>query len=272
LAEEAPVPDEYETPALMAEGLIIFPNMEVVVTVNDSRNRAALEAARREKGLVVSAPASKSGGVTGEIGVLVHLQESLSEHGGGARVRLRGLWRVHLERVIDGEEYTRVRFAKAEEVAHSDQSTRPEVMRKVLDQIDEFVRLIPGIPTGIVGMLRDAGTPGELADFCAYSPQFTEEERLDLLRTLDPEQRLLKISRMFERQLTALRNATEIKTIPECDTCADLADQAIESEPSQRAEHMSAFLTHVVSEHPAELLALLAEKYGPGFMSKRALK
>lgn len=271
MTDESSLPDEYETPALMAEGLIIFPHMEVVVTVSDSRNRAALEAARREKGLVVSAPASRSGDVTGEIGVLVHLQESLSEHGGGARVRLRGLWRVHLERIINGEEYTRVRFANAE-VAHSDQATRPEVMHRVLDQIDEFVRLIPGIPAGIVGMLRDASSPGELADICAYSPQFTEEERLDLLRTLDPEQRLLKISRMFERQLTVLRNATEIKTIPECDICADLADQALESEASQRAEHMSAFLTHVVSEHPAELLALLAEKYGPAFMSKRALR
>jgi ATP-dependent Lon protease len=256
----------------MAEGLIIFPRMEVVITVSDSRNRAALEAAKREKGLVVSAPSSGSGGITGEIGVLVHIQESLREHGGAARVRLRGLWRVHLERVISGEEYTRVRFAKAEEEIHSDQSTKPEVMSKVLDQVDEFARLVPGIPAGIVSMLRGANTPGELADICAYSPQFTDEERVDLLRTLDPEQRLLKISRLFERQLTALREATEIKTIPECDTCADLADQAIESEPSQRAESMTAFLTHVVSEHPAELLALLAEKYGPTFMNKRALK
>jgi hypothetical protein len=52
----------------------------------------------------------------------------------------------------------------------------------------------------------------------------------------------------------------------------ELADRVFESEPSQRGEMASEFLTHVVEKHTGELLALLAERYGPAFMRKRAMK
>jgi ATP-dependent Lon protease len=251
--------------------MVIFPHMEVVITVRDQRNMAALDAAMNERKFVVCAPISSSGRIAGNMGVLLHLKGKLPGRDGAATMRLKGLWRVRVEQVIGGEHYTRIRFSKVEEDVGSP-GENPEAMRTVLGQVDEFVRLIPGIPTEIVELLRNAKTPGELADTCAYSPQFTFEERLELLSTLDPEARLTRISELFSRQLSAVRRSTRAKSISECDTCAELADQAIESEASQRAEHLSAFLTHVVNEHPGELLTLLAEKYGPAFMNRRALK
>jgi len=262
---------EYEAPALVAGSLVIFPHMDVVITVGDLKNKAALEAARRERELMVSAPASSSGGVSGNIGVLVHVQESAPDRGGGMRVRLKGLWRVRIEQVLSRNEYTRVRFVKAEEFTDNI-GERPEVMRTVLGQIDEFAKLIPELPTSILKMLESAESPGKLADLCAYAPQFTLEERMDLLKTLDPEARLLKISRLFDRELSVLKQVPKANTIPDCETCAELADKAIESDAGVRAEHLSAFLNHVVNEHPLELLALIAEKYGPTFMNKRSLK
>lgn len=58
-----------------------------------------------------------------------------------------------------------------------------------------------------------------------------------------------------------------------CDICADLADQAFEAnQPSVMGEIASRFLNHVIKDHTSELLRVLAEKYVPVFMKRRALR
>jgi hypothetical protein len=61
--------------------------------------------------------------------------------------------------------------------------------------------------------------------------------------------------------------------ISECGTCADLADQAFESGSETEIGNVAVrFLEHVMNEHTGEIINLLAEKYGPIFMTKRALR
>ncbi len=65
---------------------------------------------------------------------------------------------------------------------------------------------------------------------------------------------------------------SKIKTIPECEICSDLADRAFDSGPAELNEIALKFLTHVIQDHTEEVLALLAEKYVPIFMAKRAMR
>lgn len=262
---------EYEAPALLAEDAILFPNMEVTIAVRDSKNVAAAAQAAREHSLVVLIPAPGPEGVVGSIGTLVLLEKMSPMKGGGVQSLSKGLWRVRVERVLEEGLYVRVRFSRAGR-DDSAASARSRTMDAVFDQIDEFVRLMPGIPEEIVNFLKGAETPGKLADICAYSPFFTFEEKLDLLRTLDAEERLGKVSKLFERQLRDLKKVAKTKTIPECETCMDLADKAFEQGQTVREELVREFLNHVVREHTDELLAILAEKYGPAFLRRRALK
>ncbi len=204
------------------------------------------------------------------IGTLVHVRKTALA-GGGVSASVKGLWRVRVEKVVEEGEYARVRFTRATEIDDA-ATAKPRIMEVVLGQIDEFAKLIPGIPPEIVGALRSAETSGKLADLCAYSPGFSTEERLDLLKTLGAEERLEKVSKHFERQLAALKELANVKTILECETCMELADRVFESEPNRRGEIASEFLSHVVQEHPGELLGLIAEKYGLAFMTRRALK
>lgn len=61
--------------------------------------------------------------------------------------------------------------------------------------------------------------------------------------------------------------------ISECDICIDLADQTFESGTEADIGKIAAkFLEHVIREHPGEVMSVLAEKYGPIFMTKRALR
>jgi ATP-dependent Lon protease len=241
-----------------------------MITARDQRNTTALLQAVKERQLVVLIPSHNSEDVTGSIGTLVLVRKTaLAE--GGVNASVKGLWRVRVEKVLEEISYARVRFTKAKEIDDASIG-KSRIMQVVLGQIDEFAKLIPGIPAEIIEALRSAETPGKLADLCAYSPGFSSEERLDLLKTLGAEERLEKVSKRFERQLTALRELARVKTIPECETCMELADRVFESEPNRRGEFASEFLSHVVQKHPGELLGLIAEKYGPTFMRRRALK
>jgi ATP-dependent Lon protease len=254
----------------LAENVVIFPHSEVTITARDQRNTTALHQAVKERQLVVFIPSRNSKDVTGSIGTLVLVQKTVVAEG-GVSASAKGLWRVRVENVFEEMAYTRVRFTKATEIDDAS-IAKSRIMQVVLGQIDEFAKLIPGIPAEIIEALRGAEIPGKLADLCAYSPGFSSEERLDLLNTLEAEKRLDKVSKHLEKELTALRELAKVKMIPECETCMELADRVFESEPNRRGEIASEFLSHVVQKHPGELLGLIAEKYGLAFMTRRALK
>jgi ATP-dependent Lon protease len=250
--------------------VVIFPHSEVALTTRDQRTTTALLQAAKESQLVVVVPSYNSKDVTGSIGTLALLRKT-AVAGRGVNASVKGLWRVRVESVLEEMPYARVRFTKANEIDDASTS-KSRIVQVVLGQIDEFVKLIPGVPAEIIEALKSAETLGKLADLCASSPSFSPEERLDLLRTMGAEERLEKVTKHFERQLAALRELAKVKKITDCEICTELADRALEAEPRQRGEIVLEFLNHVVREHTGELLGLLAEKYGPEFMRKRALK
>jgi ATP-dependent Lon protease len=241
------------------------------MAVLDPRNVEAASQAFSEHNLVVVIPVHGPKDVVGSIGTLAVLRNMVPITGGGARLQSKGLWRVRVDRLASERPYLRVRFSRADSQADIAPG-RSNTMKVVFGQIDEFMRLIPGIPPEIGAFLREADAPGKLADLCAYSPFFTIEEKLDLLRTLDADQRLDKVSKLFERRLVELKKSSRAKTIPECVTCMDLADKAFELGPTRSAEVVKEFLDHVVLEHPGEVLTLIAERYGPMFLKRRAMR
>jgi hypothetical protein len=71
------------------------------------------------------------------------------------------------------------------------------------------------------------------------------------------------------------RTTTNPRPVPisQCESCADLADQAFESGTEVEVSKIAVrFLEHVVNEHTGEVMSVLAEKYAPIFMSKRAMR
>ena len=263
--------ETYDAPAILADDVILFPEMEVSMSVHDPKSVAAANQAFREHNLVVLVPSPDLDQAVGSIGTLVLLRRTAPAQGSGAQSLWKGLWRVKVEGILSGDPYVRVKFSKAgvNDDVHSEKSN---VMKAVFDQIDEFVRVMPGIPSEIVAFLKEIDSPGKLADLCAYSPFFTRGERLELLNTLDPEERLTKVNRLFEKQLSNLKRLADTTSILQCNTCLDLADRAFELGPGGGAEVAKEFLDHVAREHSDELLGLIAERYGPAFMRRRALK
>lgn len=269
--EQSPPENEtYEAPAILTQDAILFPEMEVNMSMHEPRSVAAALQALHEHNLVVLVPSPNLESAVGSIGTLA-LVRTVPERGAGAQSLWKGLWRVKVDEVLSGEPYVRVRFSRAGETRDIEPG-RTAMMNSVFGQIDEFMKVIPGIPTEIVEFLKSVDSPGKLADLCAYSPFFSRQDRLDLLNTLDPEERLTKVSRLFGEQLKNLKKASRGTTIAECNTCIELADRAFDMGPGKGVEVAAEFLAHVIREHPDEIMGLIAERYGPGFMRRRALK
>jgi ATP-dependent Lon protease len=262
---------DYEVPAIMSNELVLFPGMEIITVVKERRNLSALNEALNKHQILALIPSSKL--EARAIGTLAIVRHSESEPtGDGRNLELKGMWRIRIKKLVESSGHSRVLFERVDEPALTDSSNGASLVRKVQGQIDEFVKLIPGIPSDIVNLLRHTDSPGNLADLCANSPEFTHEERVELLETIDQEERLGKVSILFDRQLNALRKLAKVEPISECEKCLELADKAFDSDPSLRAEIAVSFLNHIVREHTGELLALLAEKYLPIFMNKRSMR
>jgi len=271
MVEGSVPPGENQTvPVVFSHDVVLFPHMEVTISITEKRNTDAIQRALRENHLVAFIPADFERTSEG-IGTL-----SLVTRSGpvpdGVQVDLRGLWRVRVTNPhgLDAEQLVRVE--RVEEKKDEEEGEGHGVMRRVQNQISEFSEILPDIPLEIISLLKNAKTPSELSDLCAMSPALSHEERLDLLKTLDPEERLRMVNRHLDRQLEMLRALAESRPIPECETCIDLADKAFDANPSARGEAIVEFLNHVVNNHTAELLGVLAEKYGPTFMKKRSLR
>jgi len=241
--------------------------MQVTLALGEENGVDAISRAVAENKLIAFIP-SEYEELREGIGVLT-LVLSSERSPDGLRADLRGLWRVKVSNPSGLKSGPYVRVEKLDESPELDDRASIDMVHA---QIDEFKHLLPDIPPEITSVLSEANTASELSDLCAMSPTLSHQERLDLLGTLDPELRLKKLSRHFDKQLEMLKALAKTKPIMDCETCMDLADRAFDAEPARRAETISEFLNHVVSNHTAELLNLIAEKYGPTFMRKRSLR
>ncbi len=269
---------DYDVPALLSEEFVLFPGMEIITVVNERRSQTALREALHEHQIVAFIPSSRSS--SSGIGTLAIVRRARPREDIGIAgpvseesLELKGMWRIKIKKLVESSPgYSRAVFERASEAPTLPSQDAGALVTRVQAQIDEFVLLIPQIPPEIVALLKHTNTPGELADLCANSPEFTHDEKVELLETLDQEERLTKVTRLFEKQLKALKKLAKVDPISECERCLELADKAFDSDPNLRAEIAVQFLNHVVRDHTGELLALLAEKYLPIFMNKRAMR
>jgi ATP-dependent Lon protease len=272
IGKEFPDSRDYEAPAIMSDGLVLFPGNELLTAVSDQTSLAAIREALKKHQVLAYIPLS-SREKSGPIGTLALVKDSgVVEGGPGLNVELKGMWRIRVKRFIDSPDYTKVQFEKADEYATANSTDASSLVQKVQGEIDEFVKLIPAIPSEIVSLLKHAETPGVLADMCASSPEFTHDEKVELLGMLDQVERLRKVSNLLERQLVSIRQIVQVEPISQCERCMELADRVFESDPSKRPEIAITFLNHVVREHTAEVISVLAEKYGPVFSNRRSLR
>jgi ATP-dependent Lon protease len=85
-------------------------------------------------------------------------------------------------------------------------------MTEVKSQIEEVIGYMPEVSPEANAFVQRIDQPGHLADVVVYGPAFEFEDRLDLLNTLDPMERLHKVQLELSHQLELLRLRAKIQS------------------------------------------------------------
>src|SRR5260370_40891025 len=169
--------------------LVVPPNMTVTLAVKGDTAKAALEAARQGSRMTLLVP--RIDGQYGSIGTVARLGEGTELPTGAEAFMLRGEYRARLG---SGQaDIAGALFVKADPISDPEPPTEraTELGREYRALLENLVES-RGVPQ-VVQFLRAARTPGHLADLAGYSPDLTTEQKLEVLETIDLEERLAKL-------------------------------------------------------------------------------
>jgi ATP-dependent Lon protease len=174
------------------EDLVVFPNMNVTLTVDVGSERQVLLVPRHENDYA-------------SVGVVAEVTDRVRLPGGGRAVALSGLHRgVAGAAETDQQGALRVEVDERPDPTESDARMR-ELEREYRAIVEEILEL-RGDDGRISAFLRSITEPGALADTVGYSPDFSFEQKVRVLETLDVKERLalaieLQRERLAEMQV-----------------------------------------------------------------------
>ena len=170
------------------DDVVVLPHMSVTLAVDGDSQKAAIEAARQGNRLILLVP--RIDGQFGKIGTVARLGESAELPTGAEAFIIRGKYRAHLgsgQADIGG-----ALWVKADPAPDGEPSEKAiELGREYRAMLENLVES-RGVPQ-VIQFLRAAKTPSHLSDLAGYSPDLTMEQKLEVLETLDLEERLTKL-------------------------------------------------------------------------------
>jgi ATP-dependent Lon protease len=169
---------------------VILPGMVVTLTVESPEARSAIEAARRHDDTLILVP-RRDDGRYARVGTVATIENEGKLANGLQALVIRGLHRATIGTGVAGTgDATYVTF---DDTAETNLDTpRTKQLAKEYRALIENIVEARGVPQ-VAEFLRGIDEAGALADTAGYSPDLSFEQKLDILETLDVEQRLEKV-------------------------------------------------------------------------------
>lgn len=143
------------------------------------------------------------------VGIICEVGSYLPANGRSPQITLHGINRGILKRIVQHEP-----FLVCEVTPYQDPVISPvdseTPMATMIDQLESYIDMHPGIPDEVLSMVREIEQPGHLADLVAVSPEVSPDQRQQIVEMLDPLERLRLVSVMIERRLAVLSLRNEI--------------------------------------------------------------
>ncbi|MBV8528249.1 MAG: endopeptidase La [Candidatus Dormibacteraeota bacterium] len=171
-------------PVLPLDDVVVLPHMTVPLGVAEE-HQAALDAARQGSQRILLVP--RIDGQFRSIGTVASIQESGKLPNGAEVTIVRG---EHRARLGSGQaDIGGVLWVQAEAIKDAEPSEAElELAREYRALLESLVESRGA--ANIVAFIRQARTPGALADLAGYSPDLTIDQKVKVLETLDVEARL----------------------------------------------------------------------------------
>jgi ATP-dependent Lon protease len=187
------VPEQLDTkilPLLPLSSGVVLPAMVVTITLETPEAKAAIEAARSADDTLLLVPRTPDGRYA-RVGTVAHIEEMGRTPGGQEALVIRGLYRALIGSGIVGTgEATWVQIDPKPDPL--DATPKMEELARQYRAAIEAILDTRGLPQ-LAEFLRGIDEPGALADTAGYSPDLTFEQKVEILETLDVEQRLEKV-------------------------------------------------------------------------------
>ncbi len=169
---------------------VILPGMVVTLTVESPEARSAIEAARTHDDTLILVPRTESGAYA-RVGTVAIIENEGRLPSGLQALVIRGLHRATIGTGVAGTgDATYVTFQPNPDFNVDTERTR--TLSKEYRALVENIVEARGVPQ-VAELLRGIDDPGTLADTAGYSPDLSFEQKVEILETVDVEQRLEKV-------------------------------------------------------------------------------
>ncbi|MDB4349475.1 endopeptidase La [Omnitrophica bacterium] len=238
-------------PLLPLRDIVIFPHMVVPLLVGREGSIKALdEAMLNDKVILLCTQKNLKQDEPGaddiyHVGTLAKVLQMLKLPEGSFKILVEGITRARIDKFLPNKEFYKVQV----QVLGSQVKKTIEIealMRGVLSQFDEYVRLNTKIPPEVLSSVTAIEAPEELADVMASHLTLKVNEKQDLLEITDAERRLKAIGGLLTVELEILNIEKRImgdikKGIEKSQKDFYLQEQmkAIEKELGQKDSHKS---------------------------------
>lgn len=129
-----------------------------------------------------------------------------------AQLLIQGVSRFKVSEFVEGKSYiqAKVNLLESRNLVR-DKETRA-LMANIVEQYEKIVRLSPGLPVEIGGMVKSIQEPDVLADMVSSTINAPIIDKQSVLELLDVKQRLRKVTRLVNDQLEILEMGSKIQT------------------------------------------------------------
>lgn len=214
---ESPMSAEsWRVPLLPLRDVVVYPHLVIPLFVGRAKSVRALEIASdsdKQILLVAQKSATKDDPVAEdlyEIGTLATVLQMLKLPDGTVKVLVEGIQRVRVSDFIETADCFMAHAEKIEAVERTDSEVEA-LMRTVLAQFDQYVKLNKKIPPEILPSLSSIHTASRLADTIAAHLTLKLEEKQIVLEKLDPLDRLEHLLQLMESEIDILQVEKRIR-------------------------------------------------------------
>src|SRR5512132_2769913 len=208
---------ERELPVVPLINTVLFPHMLTPLFVGRERSVAAVEEAMSGERTVLAIAQREADldevgpGDLFAMGVEASIQRVLKMPDGSTSIVVQGQRRMRVLDFIQERPLLRARATLA--YAEEEKTIAVEaMMRAVLSLFEKVVKLSRTLPDDSYIMAMNVDEPGWLADLIASTLPLDVSRRQEVLETIDPEERLRRLSIMLTQELDVLELESRIHT------------------------------------------------------------
>ncbi|MBN9653862.1 endopeptidase La [Halobacillus sp. GSS1] len=197
-------------PLLPLRGLLVYPSMVLHLDVGREKSVQALEQSMMDdneillvsqKEVNIDEPSKDD---LYEIGTIARVKQMVKLPNGTNRVLVEGLYRAHVDQLVDDEDFYYANITKIED-EHVGENEEEALMRMLMDQFEKFVKVSKKVSQETFNTVSDIDEPSHMADMIASHLPVKQKEKQSILETANVKERLQKLVDMIGNEREVLQ-------------------------------------------------------------------